>query len=179
MSVKVLLPNAFQKHTDGAKEISSTAHNLPELITEIETTFPALRPHLRDEQGMALGLQRGEREGGIMRGQLRAVMEPGLRPHRKTVGELVGRNLHRLGREAVQRVRFVAGPRHQRREGQVHALRAFTLQDEGIERIEGLIRLIVGFRRGNRREYPAFRRGWIDVVEMMKVGRIFQIAEHR
>jgi molybdopterin converting factor small subunit len=45
------LPNAFQKHTDGAREIQSSAHNLPELITEIETSFPALKTHLRDEQG--------------------------------------------------------------------------------------------------------------------------------
>ena len=51
MSVRVLLPNAFQKHTAGAREIESTAHNLPELITEIETSFPALKTHLRDEQG--------------------------------------------------------------------------------------------------------------------------------
>ena len=51
MSVRVLLPNAFQKHTEGAKEIQSSAHNLPELITEIETSFPALKTHLRDEQG--------------------------------------------------------------------------------------------------------------------------------
>ena len=51
MSVRVLLPNAFQKHTDGAKEINSSAHNLPGLIVDIQNSFPALRPHLRDEQG--------------------------------------------------------------------------------------------------------------------------------
>jgi len=51
MSVRVLLPNAFQKHTNGAREIKSTAGNLPALITEIETTFPALKTHLRDESG--------------------------------------------------------------------------------------------------------------------------------
>ncbi|MGC2639723.1 MAG: MoaD/ThiS family protein [Acidobacteriaceae bacterium] len=51
MSVRVLLPNAFQKHTNGMREIQSAAGNLPQLITEIETTFPALRSHLRDEQG--------------------------------------------------------------------------------------------------------------------------------
>jgi molybdopterin converting factor small subunit len=45
------LPNAFQKHTNGTREIQSTAGNLPQLITEIETTFPALRSHLRDDQG--------------------------------------------------------------------------------------------------------------------------------
>ena len=51
MSVRVLLPNAFQKHTNGTREIQSAAQNLPQLITEIETSFPALRTHLRDEQG--------------------------------------------------------------------------------------------------------------------------------
>lgn len=51
MPVRVLLPNAFQKHTNGAKEITSTAGNLPALITEIETTFPDLKTHLRDESG--------------------------------------------------------------------------------------------------------------------------------
>jgi sulfur-carrier protein len=45
------LPNAFQKHTDGTREIQSSAGNLPQLITEIETKFPALRSHLRDDQG--------------------------------------------------------------------------------------------------------------------------------
>jgi sulfur-carrier protein len=51
MSVRVLLPNAFQKHTNGTREIQSSAGNLPQLITEIETTFPALRSHLRDDSG--------------------------------------------------------------------------------------------------------------------------------
>jgi len=51
MSVKVLLPVAFQKHTNGAKEIESKAANLPQLIDEIELSFPALRQHLRDGDG--------------------------------------------------------------------------------------------------------------------------------
>jgi sulfur-carrier protein len=51
MSVKVVLPNAFQKHTNGTKEIQSSAENLPQLITEIETSFPALKAHLRDSDG--------------------------------------------------------------------------------------------------------------------------------
>jgi molybdopterin converting factor small subunit len=46
-----LLPNAFQKHTNNVREIASTAHNLPELVTEIEGLFPALRQHLRGEDG--------------------------------------------------------------------------------------------------------------------------------
>ena len=51
MPVRVLLPNAFQKHTDNVREISSAAANLPELVTEIEGRFPALRPHLRGDDG--------------------------------------------------------------------------------------------------------------------------------
>jgi len=51
MSVRVLLPNAFQKHTEGKREITSSAANLPALLTEIETTFPALKTHLRDDSG--------------------------------------------------------------------------------------------------------------------------------
>jgi len=51
MSVKVLLPNAFQKHTNGAREIESNAANLPALVNDIETHFPALRQHLRDANG--------------------------------------------------------------------------------------------------------------------------------
>jgi molybdopterin synthase sulfur carrier subunit len=51
MSVKVLLPNAFQTHTNGTKEIESKAANLPQLIDEIEGSFPALKQHLRDSEG--------------------------------------------------------------------------------------------------------------------------------
>ena len=51
MSVRVLLPNAFQKHTGDVREIASTAANLPELVAEIENRFPALKQHLRGEDG--------------------------------------------------------------------------------------------------------------------------------
>jgi molybdopterin converting factor small subunit len=51
MPVRVLLPNAFQKHTNNVREITSSALNLPELVTDIEDRFPALRPHLRSEDG--------------------------------------------------------------------------------------------------------------------------------
>jgi sulfur-carrier protein len=51
MAVRVLLPSAFQKHTNNTREMTSAAVNLPELFTEIEGRFPALRKHLRDENG--------------------------------------------------------------------------------------------------------------------------------
>ncbi len=51
MSVRVLLPNAFQRHTGNVREIDSAAANLAELVTELESRFPALRQHLRGEDG--------------------------------------------------------------------------------------------------------------------------------
>jgi sulfur-carrier protein len=51
MLIKVVLPNAFQKHTNNVREIASAAANLPELVTDIEGRFPALRPHLRGDDG--------------------------------------------------------------------------------------------------------------------------------
>jgi hypothetical protein len=128
---------------------------------------------------VALCLERHERKGGVLRGEFCAVVKFRLGPQREAIGELVRRYLHRLRCEAVHRVRLVTGAGHQRRESQVHALRALALQDKGIERIEGLIRLIVGSCRRNRRKHPAFRRRQIDVVEVMEIRRIFQVAEHR
>lgn len=51
MPVKVTLPTAFTKHTNGAREMQSTAANLPQLITDIEASFPLLKQHLRGEDG--------------------------------------------------------------------------------------------------------------------------------
>ncbi len=51
MTVRVLLPAAFQKHTNGERELQSSAAHLPELIEDIETSFPALKTHLRGEDG--------------------------------------------------------------------------------------------------------------------------------
>lgn len=51
MAIRVLLPNAFQKHTNGERELQSQAKHLPQLIEDIETSFPALKSHLRGEDG--------------------------------------------------------------------------------------------------------------------------------
>ncbi|HEY0784782.1 MAG TPA: MoaD/ThiS family protein [Acidobacteriaceae bacterium] len=51
MSVRVLLPNAFQKHTNGERELQSSASHLPQLIDDLEQHYPALRTHLRAEDG--------------------------------------------------------------------------------------------------------------------------------
>ena len=51
MAIRVLLPNAFQKHTNGERELQSKATHLPQLIDDIETSFPALKTHLRGDDG--------------------------------------------------------------------------------------------------------------------------------
>lgn len=51
MAIKVVLPTAFTRHTDGRKQFDSTATNLPGLIADIEQTFPALGTQIKDDDG--------------------------------------------------------------------------------------------------------------------------------
>ena len=51
MSIKVVLPTAFTRHTDGRKEFDSNASNLPALLSEFDQTFPALSTQITDEHG--------------------------------------------------------------------------------------------------------------------------------
>ena len=51
MSIKVTLPTAFTRHTDGTRNFSSAAPNLPGLLSDIDETFPALSAQIKDEQG--------------------------------------------------------------------------------------------------------------------------------
>jgi len=51
MSIKVTLPTAFTRHTDGRKHFNSAAQNLPGLIADIDTAFPALSTQIKDEEG--------------------------------------------------------------------------------------------------------------------------------
>jgi molybdopterin synthase sulfur carrier subunit len=51
VSIKVVLPTAFTRHTDGRKQFDSNAANLPALLTEFDTTFPALSTQIKDENG--------------------------------------------------------------------------------------------------------------------------------
>jgi sulfur-carrier protein len=51
MSIKVTLPTAFIRHTDGRKHFNSVASNLPGLIADIDQTFPALSNQIKDEEG--------------------------------------------------------------------------------------------------------------------------------
>ena len=51
MSVKVTLPTAFIRHTDGKKSFDSAAQNLPSLLVDIDQQFPALGTQIKDESG--------------------------------------------------------------------------------------------------------------------------------
>lgn len=51
MPIKVTLPAAFIRHTDGRKHFNSAASNLPGLIADIDQTFPALSTQITDEEG--------------------------------------------------------------------------------------------------------------------------------
>ena len=51
MSVKIVLPTALARHTDGQKSFDSEAENLPGLLAEFDTKFPALAQNVKDENG--------------------------------------------------------------------------------------------------------------------------------
>jgi len=51
LAVKIVLPTAFVRHTDGQKQFASTASNLAGLLAEIDQTFPALGTQIKDEEG--------------------------------------------------------------------------------------------------------------------------------
>jgi sulfur-carrier protein len=51
MSVKVFLPTAFTRHTDGLKNFDSAAANLPALLADIDQSFPALSQQIKGEDG--------------------------------------------------------------------------------------------------------------------------------
>ena len=128
---------------------------------------------------MPLGLEEVEREGDVMRGEPRAVVEPGRGPDEEPVAKAVGGAPHLLGGKPVHRVRLVAGADHERGEGEVHPLRRVALEDVAVQRIEGEEVLIVFAVRPDLRERAALRRLRIDVAEVMEVRRIGKLAERR
>ena len=70
-------------------------------------------------------------------------MEFGARPDEELINQSVRRPADFLRGKPVHRVGLVAGADHQRREGQLHALRRVALENESVERIEGEKILVV------------------------------------
>lgn len=51
MTVTVQIPTALRRLTAGRARITCGATNLGELFSTLDTQFPELKPHLRDESG--------------------------------------------------------------------------------------------------------------------------------
>jgi len=51
MAVKVVLPTAFVRHTDGKKQFASSAENLAALLVDIDQAFPALGTQIKGDDG--------------------------------------------------------------------------------------------------------------------------------
>jgi len=51
MSVTVQIPTALRRLTAGTARVECSAANLGELFSQLDSQFPELKPHLRDESG--------------------------------------------------------------------------------------------------------------------------------
>ena len=51
MTVTVQIPTALRRHTGGRGQLQCSPQNLGELFTVLDSQFPDLKPHLRDEAG--------------------------------------------------------------------------------------------------------------------------------
>ncbi len=51
IAIKIILPTAFVRHTEGQKQLTSQAADLPSLIADIDQNFPALATQIKDESG--------------------------------------------------------------------------------------------------------------------------------
>ncbi len=51
MPVKVVIPTALARHTNGEKSFESAAVNLPGLLAEIDSKYPSLSENVKDTDG--------------------------------------------------------------------------------------------------------------------------------
>ena len=51
MNITVEIPTAFRRFTDGTAKVECQAATLPELLGQLESRFPGMAHHLRDEAG--------------------------------------------------------------------------------------------------------------------------------
>ena len=51
LKIKVTLPTALARHTEGQKTFSSEAENLPGLLADVGTRYPALSGNIKDDAG--------------------------------------------------------------------------------------------------------------------------------
>jgi sulfur-carrier protein len=51
MNVTVSIPTAFRQHTENQANFQCAATGVNDLLDTLSERFPALKPHLRDDQG--------------------------------------------------------------------------------------------------------------------------------
>lgn len=51
MSVKVFVPTALARHTEGQKSFASDARDLQGLLSEMDARYPALAQNVKDDTG--------------------------------------------------------------------------------------------------------------------------------
>lgn len=51
MNITIQIPTALRRLTAGTSRVKCSASNLGELFAELDSQFPDLKPHLRDESG--------------------------------------------------------------------------------------------------------------------------------
>jgi sulfur-carrier protein len=51
MAITVQIPTALRRLTAGTPQVKCDASNLEELFSALDSQFPDLKPHLRDESG--------------------------------------------------------------------------------------------------------------------------------
>jgi molybdopterin converting factor small subunit len=51
MNVTVSIPTAFRQHTENQAHFQCSAIGIGDLLDTLGARFPALKPHLRDDQG--------------------------------------------------------------------------------------------------------------------------------
>ena len=84
----------------------------------------------------------------------------------------VGGHVRCLRNEAIGRVGFVRSPHHEAVIDEPQALGGIALQNEAVEAVEGLQR-----RRADGDDASALGGGWVDVLEVLEIGRILEVAE--
>lgn len=51
MSIRIVLPTALARHTEGQKSFESQAEDLPSLLAEFDAKYPALAQNVKDPNG--------------------------------------------------------------------------------------------------------------------------------
>ncbi len=51
MTVTIQIPTALRRHTGGTGKVECSPANLADLFSVLDTQFPELKPHLRDDAG--------------------------------------------------------------------------------------------------------------------------------